>query len=98
MRSLPASSAIGLPVVAAGDVVGRVADVILDRAAEHVAGFEVEAPDGRRLFLARAAAATSRSVVNAESPLHLVPDVGYYRQVGIPLAEADGDVEIVLAP
>lgn len=75
-------------VVFKGVRIGRIVDVILDRAGGEVVGFEVRCEDRRRRFLPRAAVTTADdSTVEIGSPFALLDaaELEFYRERGVTL-------------
>ena len=71
-------------VVLKGVQVGRVVDVIFDRADGDVVGFEVRCEDGRHRFLPSAAATSHDSTIEIASPFALLDtdQLEFYRRRG----------------
>lgn len=67
--------------------IGRVVDVILDRAGGDVVGFDVRCDDGRHRFLPRAATTTSPDAIEIDSPFALLDsaELEFYRRRGVTL-------------
>jgi hypothetical protein len=78
-------------VVMNGIQVGRVVDVILDRAKGDVIGFEVRCEDGQHRFLPQAAASSLDSKIAIESPFALLDgdQLEFYRRRGATLRTSE---------
>ena len=90
-------------VMADGQTIGRITDVILDGRVRRVAGFSVACVDGERFLPLAAVAAVGPSGIEVESPLHLVDEIDFYRRDGVGLStvlgrsQSGGRVEDVIA-
>jgi ABC-type transporter Mla subunit MlaD len=79
-------------VLIKGVRIGRVIDVILDRANGDAVGFEIRCDDGRHRFLPRAAAAVGEdSTIEIETSLALLDsgELEFYRRRGTTLRTHD---------
>ena len=90
MRGLQAEELLRRPVVVRGIRLGRIADVIFDRAATRVVGFDVLCGDGLHRFLPFPAAVAAREGLEVESTLTLLDtdELAFYRRHGRPLGSA----------
>ena len=90
-------------VMADGQTIGRITDVILDGRVRRVAGFSVACVDGERFLPLAAVAAVGPSGIEVESPLHLVDEIDFYRRDGVGLStvlgrsQSGGRIEDVIA-
>jgi sporulation protein YlmC with PRC-barrel domain len=72
-------------VMADGATVGRITDVVLDRAVRRLCGFAVACGAGERFLPLAAVAAVGPSGIEIESALHLVEEIDFYRRDGVSL-------------
>jgi hypothetical protein len=82
-----ATSVLSAPVVVGRQVLGHVAELVLDRGLERLVGYEVELRSGARRFVPIGVATPCPAGIEVASPLHLI-EPEYYRRHGVALADA----------